>query len=82
MLNCPRCGAKLLEHEPSLRWKRWFECPECFGAWTVVVTRHVEICDCEWSHRRRVVTWGFAAGRVPRITPATEREERRNLRHA
>ncbi len=30
---CPRCGSELVEHEPDLRWQRWWECPECWAAY-------------------------------------------------
>jgi hypothetical protein len=33
--RCPRCGAGLERRPYSLRWRAFWECVECFSAWTL-----------------------------------------------
>lgn len=38
-LNCPRCDAPLTEHLPGPRWRRYFECRECWLAFSFYTGR-------------------------------------------
>lgn len=31
-MHCPRCQSLMIEHEPSSRWFRYWECHECWMA--------------------------------------------------
>lgn len=32
-MNCPRCGAELVEHVPNIEWNRHWTCHDCESAW-------------------------------------------------
>src|SRR5258708_6632220 len=34
LLKCPRCDAPMIEHLPGPRWRRHFECRECWLAFS------------------------------------------------
>jgi hypothetical protein len=34
LLKCPRCESPLTEHLPDGRWRRYFECSECWLAFS------------------------------------------------
>ena len=35
-MDCPRCGTLLLEFEPSPRWMRYWQCPECWVSFSMI----------------------------------------------
>lgn len=38
-VKCPRCGHELVHHEPNAKWRRYFECEECFVTWRIFMGR-------------------------------------------
>lgn len=59
--RCPRCDAYLVEHPLSDKWKRYFECQECFLACYLVREIHRRT-----RHSHYTVTEYLARGRIPK----------------
>ncbi len=47
LLNCPRCGGTLRERGPNRKWKRFFECAECWATFEQFIERHLEAASAQ-----------------------------------
>jgi transposase-like protein len=72
-MNCPRCGASLLEQESNGNWLIFFECKECWRAFELVVEGHFEHRGHPKGRRFLRHTTTLQPGRTP--LPATWREK-------
>jgi ribosomal protein L37AE/L43A len=59
-LTCPRCDAQLIEHLPSQIFKRWWECPDCWGAFemyrsTLIFGRTLSVQNSRISQKMEAV---------------------------
>jgi hypothetical protein len=42
--NCPRCDGPLSEREPNRKWRRFFECGQCWATFEPVIERRFQPC--------------------------------------
>jgi hypothetical protein len=61
--RCPRCDSYLVEHNLTEKWKRYFECQECFLACYLVREIHRKS-----RHSHYTVTEYLARGRIPKAS--------------
>jgi hypothetical protein len=43
-VSCPRCDGPLQEKGPSRKWRRFFECGQCWATFEPVVERRFQPC--------------------------------------
>lgn len=69
-MNCPRCGAPLIERERTREWLPYLECGQCCRTFERVVRRYRAPCAPDSSYRwfiRTVVA--LEPGRTPNPRP-------------
>ena len=50
--SCPRCDGPLCERGPNRKWRRFFECRQCWATFEPVVERRFQPCGQQSAHAK------------------------------